>query len=321
VLKTSISKHPSPSPWKDIAQQLSDRSETECRRRWEVLNYETIKYSVNKDRIARIVLNRPERFNAINAELAKELELAVEEANRDDNVHVIIVEGSGKGFCGGFDLKEFAEGETPWNQDMPWDPLIDYRMMKQFSERFQSLWKSYKPTIAKVHGAAVAGGSELALSCDMTIMSEDARIGYPPARVWGCPVTGMWVHRLGVEKAKRMLLTGDIIDGKEAKNIGLVLDAVPADKLEEAVMKLAKRMSSVPKNQLMMQKLMINTAYENMGLATTQTLATLFDGVTRHSPEGIAFRQHAAKEGFPAAVKLRDSGDLIPGSKSTPPGL
>ncbi|HWY24672.1 MAG TPA: crotonase/enoyl-CoA hydratase family protein [Nevskia sp.] len=284
------------------------------------MSYETIRYAV-AERIARITLHRPERFNAINPALASELEAAVAQANRDDGVHVIVLEGAGQGFCAGFDLKAFAEGESPWNQDMPWDPLIDYRMMKQFSERFQSLWRSHKPTIAKVHGAAIAGGSELALSCDMTIMAEDAKIGYPPARVWGCPVTGMWVYRLGVEKAKRMLLTGDVISGREAKDMGLVLDAVPAAELETRVMQLARRMSGVPKNQLMMQKLMINMAYENMGLASTQTLATLFDGITRHSPEGVAFREHAAKAGFHDAVRLRDSGELIPGSKPTPPGL
>lgn len=284
------------------------------------MSFETIRYAV-AERIARITLHRPERFNAINPALASELEAAVAQANRDDHVHVIVLDGAGPGFCAGFDLKDFAEGQSAWNQDMPWDPLIDYRMMKQFSERFQSLWRSYKPTIAKVHGAAIAGGSELALSCDLTVMAEDAKIGYPPARVWGCPVTGMWVYRLGVEKAKRMLLTGDVIDGREAKAMGLVLDAVPADQLEERVLQLARRMSGVPKNQLMMQKLMINTAYENMGLASTQTLATLFDGITRHSPEGVAFREHAARAGFHDAVRLRDSGELIPGSKPTPPGL
>jgi enoyl-CoA hydratase len=284
------------------------------------MNFETIRYSA-AERIARIVLHRPERFNAINPTLARELEAAVAEANRDDAVHVIVLEGAGPGFCGGFDLKDFAEGDSPWNQDMPWDPLIDYRMMKQFSERFQCLWRSYKPTIAKVHGHAVAGGSELALSCDLTLMAEDAKIGYPPARVWGCPVTGMWVYRLGVEKAKRMLLTGDVIDGREAKALGLVLDAVPAAELEARTMELARRMSGVPKNQLMMQKLMINLAYENMGLASTQAMATLFDGITRHSPEGVAFREHAARAGFHDAVRLRDSGAPIPGSKPTPPGL
>jgi enoyl-CoA hydratase len=307
--------------WKNTATQFPSRSEYECRRRWEILHLKTIQYDVTTDRIARIKLNRPDRFNAIDDVLARELEAAVHEANRDDNVHVIILEGAGKGFCGGFDLKAFAEENSEWNQEMPWDMMIDYRMMKSFSEKFQSLWKSYKPTIAKVHGAAIAGGSELALSCDFTIMTETSKIGYPPARVWGCPVSGMWVYRLGVEKAKRMLLTGDVISGKEAKEMGLVLDAVPENQLEEKVLSLAKRMSGVPKNQLMMQKLMINTAYENMGLGSTQVLATLFDGFTRHSPEGIAFREHATEKGFHDAVRLRDSGELLPGSKRTPEGL
>ncbi|HUP93018.1 MAG TPA: crotonase/enoyl-CoA hydratase family protein [Solimonas sp.] len=270
------------------------------------------------DRIARLTLNRPERLNAIDDALARGLREAVARANDDDDVHVIVVEGAGRAFCAGFDLKDFAEGDSGWNQDMPWDPLIDFKMMKRFSEDFQTLWRSYKPTIAKVHGHAVAGGSEVALSCDFVLMADDARIGYPPARVWGCPVSGMWVHRLGVEKAKRMLLTGDVIDGIEAKAMGLVLDAVPAAALEDAVMKLARRMAGVPKNQLMMMKLMINQSVEAAGLSATQTLATLFDGITRHSPEGKWFQSHAAERGFHEAVRLRDSGEPIPGSKRTP---
>ncbi|MBL6749230.1 MAG: crotonase/enoyl-CoA hydratase family protein [Nevskia sp.] len=284
------------------------------------MSWTTISYAVS-ERIARITLQRPDRLNAINTTLARELEAAVARANADDAVHVIVLQGAGSDFCAGFDLKEYAEGSSLWNQDMPWDPLIDYRMMKQFSERFTCLWRSYKPTIAQVQGHAVAGGSELALSCDITVMAQDARIGYPPARVWGCPVTGMWVYRLGAEKAKRMLLTGDVISGAEAAAMGLVLEAVPAEQLEARVSELARRMSGVPKNQLMMQKLMINSAYENMGLAATQTLATLFDGITRHSPEGQRFRAHAAEHGFHDAVRLRDSGAPIPGSKPTPPGL
>lgn len=271
-----------------------------------------------ENRIARLTLNRPERLNAIDEPLARGLREAVARANDDDDVHVIVLEGAGRAFCAGFDLKDFAEGHSEWNQEMPWDPLIDFRMMKRFSDDFQSLWRSHKPTIAKVHGHAVAGGSEIALSCDLVLMAEDARIGYPPARVWGCPVSGMWVHRLGAEKAKRMLLTGDVIDGREAKAMGLVLDAVPAAQLEETVMKLARRMAGVPKNQLMMMKLMINGAVESQGLHSTQVLATLFDGITRHSPEGRWFQGYAAERGFHEAVRLRDSGENIPGSRRTP---
>lgn len=266
-------------------------------------------------RIARLLLNRPERLNAINDATPREIRAAVEWANAEPGIHVIVVEGAGKGFCGGYDLSQFGEGEIdhPCQQERtPWDPMVDYAYMKRNTEDFMTLWKSAKPTIAKVHGAAVAGGSDIALCCDLLVMAEDARIGYMPTRVWGCPTTAMWVYRLGAEKAKRMLLTGDTIDGRTAKAWGLVYDAVPAAKLDAAVEALAKRMAGVPKNQLMMQKLMINQAYENMGLASTQMIATLFDGITRHSPEGTWFKQYAEQHGFHEAVKWRDSGKPIP---------
>ncbi len=264
-------------------------------------------------RIARITLNRPEALNAINLELPRAIRQAVERANEDDEVHVIILQGAGRAFCSGYDLKLYAEnpGTNPGFQDMPWDPTLDYKMMMGNTQDFMSIFRSYKPVIAKVHGYAVAGGSDIALCADIVIMEEDAKIGYPPARLWGCPTTAMWVYRLGVEKAKRMLLTGDLIGGKEAKEIGLVLDAVPSDKLEDRVLELAGRMAGVPKNQLMMQKMMINQALDNMGLASTQMTATLFDGITRHSPEGVHFKKRSEEVGFQEAVKERDSGDNI----------
>jgi len=169
-----------------------------------------------------------------------------------------------------------------------------------------------------VHGYAVAGGSDIALCADIVIMAEDAKIGYMPARVWGCPTTAMWVYRLGAEKAKRMLLTGDTVDGKTAEKMGLVYQAVPAKMLDKTVDALARRIAGVPKNQLMMQKLMINQAYDNMGLAGTQMMATLFDGITRHSPEGVWFKNYAEKHGFHAAVKWRDGGKAIPRGKAAP---
>ena len=282
--------------------------------------YKTLKYSVT-GRIARITLNRPARLNAIDDKMPREIRRAVEAANADERVHVIVLAGAGKAFCAGYDLKKYAEGEKDrrlggaknrWNQAMPWDPMKDYRGMKANTDDFFSIWRSYKPVICKVHGYAVAGGSDIALCADIVIMAEDAKIGYMPARVWGCPTTAMWVYRLGAEKAKRMLLTGDTVDGKTAEKMGLVYQAVPAKELDKAVDALARRMAGVPKNQLMMQKLMINQAYENMGLAGTQMLATLFDGITRHSPEGIWFKQFAEKHGFHAAVKWRDSGKAIP---------
>jgi len=280
------------------------------------MNFETIRYET-AGRIARITLDRPDRLNAITPAMPREIRQAVDLANADDGVHVIILQGAGRAFCSGYDLKDFAErpGTNVCIQDMPWDPMLDYREMKAYTDDMFSLWRSYKPTICRVQGYAVAGGSDMALCCDIVIMEDTAQIGYMPARVWGCPTTAMWVYRVGAEKAKRMLLTGDRISGTEAKAMGLVYDAVPADQLDGAVDKLATRMAGVPKNQLMMQKLMINQAYDNMGLANTQMIATLFDGMTRHSPEGIWFKQYAEQHGFPAAVEWRDSGRPIPGSK------
>ncbi len=261
-------------------------------------------------RIARVTLNRPEAMNAIDMELPGELAGAIEQANADPKVHVIVLAGAGKAFCAGYDLSLFAEsdGTNPGVQKMPWDPMKDYALMMGFTEKFMAIFRSYRPVICKVHGFAVAGGSDIALCSDLVVMSEDAQIGYMPARVWGCPTTAMWVYRLGMERAKRMLFTGDKIDGREAERLGLVLKAVPAKELDNKVEKLAERMASVPVNQLMMQKLMINQAYENMGLRTTQMFATLFDGITRHSPEGMAFKRRAEETGWKEAVRERDLG-------------
>lgn len=270
----------------------------------------TVDYAVREHR-AYLTLNRPDRLNAITAEMAREISGAVAAANADDSVRVIVVQGAGRAFCAGYDLKRYAEGGEE-HQGLVWDPIKDFQAMKANTDHFFSLWRSAKPTIAKVHGYAVAGGSDIALSCDLVVMAEDAKIGYMPARVWGCPTTAMWVYRLGAERAKRMLLTGDTIDGVQAKEWGLVIDAVPAEELDAAVEKLVDRMAGVPINQLVMQKMMINQAYDNMGLQTTQNLAILFDGITRHSPEGRWFVDFAQQHGFGAAVQWRDAGRFIP---------
>jgi enoyl-CoA hydratase len=273
----------------------------------------SVTYAV-ADRIATITLNRPERLNAIDAALPFALADAVAQANADDDVHAIVVTGAGRAFCSGYDLKLFAEakGANPGVQDMPWDPTVDYRFMGEITEKFMSLWRSHKPTIAKVRGFAVAGGSDIALCCDLVVMAEDAKIGYPPARVWGCPTTAMWAFRVGIEQAKRMLFTGDLIDGLEAKRIGLVLDAVPGAELDATVDALARRIAAVPRCQLMMHKMMINNVAEHIGLPSTQRFATLFDGISRHSPAGRAWKARAEEVGFQQAVAERDSGDPIP---------
>jgi len=278
------------------------------------MSFETLTYET-EGRVCRITLNRPERLNAIDDRMPTEIRAAVARANADDGVHVIVLQGAGRAFCAGYDLKYFAEeagANAVVQTEMPWDPMTDYRIMKGYTEDFMSLWRSYKPTICRIHEYAVAGGSDIALCCDLIVMEEGARIGYPPTRVWGCPTTAMWVYRLGAEKAKRMLFTGDLVTGREAKDLGLVIDAVPSRRLDERVDALAERMAGVPRNQLMMQKLMINQAIDAMGLANTQMIATVFDGITRHTPEGMWFKRYAEEHGFHAATRWRDSGEPIP---------
>ena len=260
-------------------------------------------------RIGRITLNRPEVLNAIDDDLPRELSQAVAEADADDDVHVMILSGAGRAFCAGYDLAHYAElTDNPINQDMPWDPIKDYRFMWANTQHFMSIWKALKPVICKVHGFAVAGGSDIALCADLTIMSDTAEIGYMPARVWGCPTTAMWVYRLGPERAKRMLFTGDRITGREAADMGLVLESVPDAGLDDRVEAMADRMSRVPINQLAMQKMVINQAIEASGLFNTQRLATLFDGITRHSPEGVNYKARSEDAGWKTAVHDRDSG-------------
>ncbi|WP_405227838.1 crotonase/enoyl-CoA hydratase family protein [Lentisalinibacter sediminis] len=285
--------------------------------------YDTLLYE-SADRVATITLNRPERLNAIDDVMPGELRRAVERADADADVHVIVLRGAGKGFCGGYDLARYAEseGEAHGTQDMPWDPTLDYAMMSRNTQDFMSLWRASKPVIGRIHGAAVAGGSDIALCCDLIVAAEDARIGYPPARVWGIPTTMMWVYRLGLERAKRMLFTGDLVTGREAEAMGLVLKAVPAERLDEEVRALCDRIKGVPRNQLMMSKLAVNQAYENMGLRTTQMFANFFDGVARHSPEGLWFRERAQQVGFMEAVRERDSGaPIAPAASKRPEDL
>jgi len=260
-------------------------------------------------RIARITLNRPDVLNAINEVLPSALEAAVIRANADESTRVIILSGAGRAFCSGYDLDVFAEspGTNPVIQEMPWDPVKDFAFMKRNTDCFMSLWRSLVPVICKVHGYAIAGGSDIALCADLLVVAENAQLGYPPARVWGCPTTAMWVYRLGAERAKRLLFSGDLIDGRQAEAWGLG-QAVPAADLDDEVERIAQRMATVPRNQLIMQKMMVNQVLENMGLASTQTLANFFDGITRHSPEGVNFKQRAESVGWKQAVRERDEG-------------
>jgi enoyl-CoA hydratase len=260
-------------------------------------------------RIGRITLNRPGVMNAIDDDLPHELASVVVEADHDRDIHVMVLSGAGKAFCAGYDLAHYAEGNGPNKvvQDMPWDPLQDFQFMWANTQAFMSLFRAMKPVICKVHGFAVAGGSDIALCADLTIMGDTAQIGYMPTRVWGCPTTAMWVHRLGPEKAKRMMFTGDKISGAEAAKMGLVLKSVPDEQLNAEVEALATRMASVPINQLAMQKMVINAAVEEK-INQIQRLATVFDGMARHSPEGMNFKARVAQVGWKQAVEERDQG-------------
>jgi enoyl-CoA hydratase len=280
-------------------------------------------------RIARITLNRPERGNGITRRLIEELTRHVERADLDPAVHVLLLSGSGPGFCGGYDLVESAEGmgvERPadaggdgsgspldprvvganHDPDGTWDPMVDYAMMSRNVEGFMSLFRCGKPVVCRVHGFCVAGGTDMALCSDLLVIAEDAKIGYPPARVWGSPTTALWAHRIGAQRAKRLLFTGDSLSGREALEWGLAIEAPPADELEARTEILVERIARVPINQLMMMKLLVNQTLYAQGLHATQVLGTVFDGITRHTEEGYAFQRRAAEAGFREAVRERD---------------
>lgn len=266
--------------------------------------YETILYE-KKDRIATITLNRPERLNTIRPPMPDELERAVVEANADPEVRVIILKGAGRAFCAGFD---FSEAGRPSSET--WDPGLDMIMTTSpFTApvpKFMSLWYSHKPVISQVHGWCVGGGTDMCLCTDIIIAAEDAQFGIPYARAWGCSLTGMWIYRLNMSWAKRLMLTGDAIDAGTAERIGLINKAVPADKLEDEVQYLAQRLARIPATQLAAMKLIINQAYENMGLRSTQLLGPILDGYMRHTPEGLAFAGTAYEKGAGVAAEERD---------------
>jgi len=270
--------------------------------------YTTILYSAANG-VARITLNRPERLNAITADLTRELREAVIAANDEPSVRVIVLSGAGRAFCAGYDLDWGTKSEDANQRAMSgnWDPVRDYLGMSRNVRAFMSLWESPKPTIAQLHGWCVGGGTDMALCCDLIYTADDVRIGYAPARVWGEPTTVMWVYRLGLETAKRLMLTGQSLTGTEAVAAGLASAAVPAADLAATVDEVAARLATIPANQLIMSKLLVNQAYENMGLRTTQMLGTIMDGIARHTPEGIEWRDLAMQEGFREAVRRRDA--------------
>jgi enoyl-CoA hydratase len=292
---------------------------------------ETLTYEVD-GRIARITLNRPARGNGITLAMPREVAECVERANLDPNVHVIALSGNGKGFCGGYDLVTAAEqhdvqdhgGAPPGSPIDPavlvanhdpaqtWDPVVDYQMMSRNVRGFMSLFHSDKPVVCKVHGFCVAGGTDMALCSDLLVIEDVAKIGYPPARVWGTPTSALWAFRIGVEKAKRLLFTGDCLSGREAVEWGLATECAPRAELDARFESLLARIARMPVNHLVMQKLLVNQAMYSQGLAETQVLGVLFDGISRHTSEGYAFQRLSMEKGFKEAVRQRDEpyGDL-----------
>jgi enoyl-CoA hydratase len=267
--------------------------------------------------VATFTLNRPERLNAITPTLIDALDAALAGALANDAVRVIRLKGAGRAFCAGYDLEWAAALMHEGDLAGPWDPAADYRTMSRYVSSYMALWRSPKPVVAQVHGACVGGGSDLALCSDLIVCAEDALIGYPPARVWGSPTTAMWFHRLGLERAKRLLLTGDPMDGRTAAEWGFASGAYPAQKLDEAALALCRRIARIPANQLQFMKMLVNTAVEQQGLAATQVLGTLLDGAARHTPEGTEFSREAAAD-LKAAVRARDEpfGDYGFGSRT-----
>jgi enoyl-CoA hydratase len=259
--------------------------------------------------IATITLNRPDKFNTLRPDILGELDEALREANTDNAVKVIVLQGAGDSFCGGFD---FSEGLEHYAEIMEenYDPGMDVNLVinpyKSYLTQFMGLWRGLKPVIAKVHGYCVGGGSEMALCADLVVASDDARIGTPYSRVWGCHLSGMWVYRLGLAKAKYYALTGEWVSGREAARIELINSSCPLEELDDSVRALAEKLARIPATQLMAMKLIVNQAYDNMGLQSTQTLGPILDGIMRNTPEGREFVRVARADGVKEAVRRRD---------------
>lgn len=272
--------------------------------------YETLVYEVH-GAIATITLNRPEQLNTIVPPMPDEIERAVAEAIKDDAVKVIVYRGVGKALCGGFN---FGGGFHHWDREITtdgaWDPGKDFVFSTAQAlaptQKFMAFWRSPKPVIAQVHGWCVGGGSDYALCADLVIASEDARIGTPYSRMWGAYLSGMWIYRLGLTKAKEYALTGKPLSGREAADVGLINQAVPFAELEDVVWQTAERLATIPLSQLAAMKLVVNHAYENMGIASTQVLGPILDGLMRNTPDAKRFIELAEDKGVRQAVALRD---------------
>jgi enoyl-CoA hydratase len=273
------------------------------------MTYQTLLYATEGP-VATITLNRPQRLNTIVPPMPEEFEDAVRQATGDPEVKVIVLRGAGRAFCAGYD---FGGGFHHWDEHLTtagrWDPGKDFAMATSAwgpTQKFMSIWRTHKPVIAQVHGWCVGGGSDMALCADLVIAAEDAQIGTPYSRIWGAYLSGMWIYRLGLTKAKEYALTGRPLSGREAAEIELINAAVPFEELEETVARQAAQLAAIPASQLAAMKLVVNQAYENMGLAATQALGPILDGLMRNTPDAISFIEQATQDGVGAATRLRD---------------
>ncbi len=274
------------------------------------MDFETLLYDVDGP-IAFLTLNRPERLNTIVPPMPDEVEAAIHAATIDEQVKVIVLQGAGRAFCAGYD---FGGGFHHWDRHMTtdgaWDPGKDFAFSTYPglapTQKLMSLWRTPKPVIAQVHGWCLGGGSDTALCADLIIASEDARIGTPYSRMWGCYLSGMWLYRLGLTRAKEHALTGKPLSGRQAADVGLINRAVPFAELQAEVRRTAEQLASIPSSQLAAMKLIVNQAYENMGLASTQVLGPILDGLMRNTPDARRFIERAEKEGVGKLVPERD---------------
>ena len=272
-----------------------------------------------KNGVRHLILSRADEYNTITGQLRDDLIAAVDAAEADHEVHAILLRAEGPAFCAGYELYGSTRAQGGESQrTRVWDSVADYRMISQFVNAYMKLWYASKPTVAAVQGWCIGGGTDMVLCADIIIAADNASFGYPPSRVWGTPTTAMWVYRMGLERAKRYLLTGDEIPAIEAARIGLILETVSADRLLAHATAFAERIARVPTNQLQMIKMLCNHTAENMGLSTSRLVGSLFDGIARHTQEGLDFVQRANETGFRQAVRERDDpfGDYGSGPRS-----
>jgi enoyl-CoA hydratase len=264
----------------------------------ETSDYEQIRYEVEDGR-ARITLARPDKHNAITSRLLEELEHALWEADDDSAVHSVILRGEGPSFCSGYDLMALGSKRRPGHRTGR-SHDDDIWLIEENNRRIRALWEMHKPSIAQVHGNCLAGGTDLAMACDIVIAAEDARIGFPAARTMGALPNNLWVYHCGPQWAKRLQLTGDSVTGADAAKIGLVMKAVPSEVLEDEVEGLADRFSLIDPDLLAANKRITNLALELMGAQVLQRLAGENDARAHRAQAvreyGRSIKEHGVKE-------------------------